>query len=69
VGFAALNPPYTLPADGPTTLNGLLLEKLETMPEAGMAMRIGNYMFEITQTTGSAVRSVKARMLDAESGK
>lgn len=51
---------WELPADGPRTLNGLILEHLETMPETGTSLRIGDYTFEIMQTTGNAVRMVRA---------
>ncbi|OGT79574.1 MAG: magnesium/cobalt efflux protein, partial [Gammaproteobacteria bacterium RIFCSPLOWO2_02_FULL_61_13] len=46
---------WKLPTDGPRTLNGLILEHLETMPETGTSLRITDYTMEITQTTGNAV--------------
>jgi len=56
---------WDLPADGPRTLNGLILEHLETMPETGTSLRITNYTFEITQTTGNAVRMARISKLPA----
>lgn len=50
---------WQLPAEGPRTLNGLILEHLETMPETGTSLRIGDYTMEIMQTTENAVRMVK----------
>lgn len=47
---------WDLPADGPRTLNGLILEHLQTMPESGTSLRIMDYTMEITQTAGNAVR-------------
>jgi len=54
---------WELPADGPRTLNGLILEHLETMPETGTSLRITNYTLEITQTTGNAVRMARISRL------
>jgi len=54
---------WQLPAVGPKTLNGLLLEKLENIPEPGTALRIGNYEFEILQTIDNVIRTVRVRLL------
>jgi len=50
---------WTLPADGPKTLNGLILEYLEDIPEPGTSLRLAGYPVEILQTTGSAVKTVR----------
>lgn len=50
---------WRLPTDGPKTLNGLILERLETIPEAGATLQFGGYRLEIVQTTDNAVRSVR----------
>jgi Mg2+/Co2+ transporter CorB len=50
-----------LPTDGPKTLNGLLVEKLETLPEAGDRVEIGEYYFEVLQIGENTVRTVRAR--------
>ena len=47
---------WKLPTDGPKTLNGLILEHLESIPEAGTSVRINDYPIEIIQTTESAVK-------------
>jgi Mg2+/Co2+ transporter CorB len=52
---------WQLPELGPKTLNGLLLEKLEHIPEPGTALRIGGYEFEILQTIDNAIRTVRLR--------
>ena len=44
------------PLDGPKTLNGLLLEYLEDIPEAGVSVKIGDTPIEIVQTQGRAVK-------------
>jgi Mg2+/Co2+ transporter CorB len=50
-----------LPDIGPRTLNGLLLEKLETIPTPGTALRIGDYDFEVLQIADNAIRTVRVR--------
>jgi Mg2+/Co2+ transporter CorB len=52
---------WQLPTDGPKTLNGLLVEKLETLPETGDSAVIGEYQFEVLQTGENTVRTVRAR--------
>lgn len=47
------------PLDGPKTLNGLLLEHLEDIPEAGVSVKIGDTPIEIVQTQGRAVKVVR----------
>ncbi len=54
---------WQLPTVGPRTLNGLLLEKLETIPTPGTALRIGDYEFEILQIADNAIRTVRVRRL------
>lgn len=44
------------PLDGPKTLNGLLLEHLEDIPEAGVSVKIGGVPIEIVQTQDRAVK-------------
>ena len=50
---------WRLPTDGPKTLNGLILERLETIPEAGANLQLAGYLLEIVQTADNAVRSVR----------
>lgn len=52
---------WQLPTDGPKTLNGLLIEKLETLPEAGAEVSIGEYQFEVLQIGENTIRTVRAR--------
>src|SRR5688572_22426382 len=58
---------WQLPTDGPKTLNGLLVEKLETLPEAGAEVAIGEYQFEVLQIGENTVRTVRARRADRKS--
>jgi Mg2+/Co2+ transporter CorB len=50
---------WQLPTDGPRTLNGLILETLETIPAPGATLELAGYRMEIMQTSGSAVKTVR----------
>jgi Mg2+/Co2+ transporter CorB len=47
------------PLEGPRTLNGLLLEHLEAMPEAGVSVMITGYPVEIVQVQDRMVKTAK----------
>jgi Mg2+/Co2+ transporter CorB len=47
---------WKLPQDGPKTLNGLILEHLEDIPEPGTSMMINGYPLEVTQASEHQVR-------------
>ena len=50
---------WSLPTDGPKTLNGLILERLETIPEPATCLSIGGYPIEILVTDDNRVRTVR----------
>lgn len=50
---------WDLPADGPKTMNGMIIEYLEAIPEPGTSLLVANYPIEIVQTTGNAVKTVR----------
>ena len=50
---------WELPVDGPKTHNGLILERLEDIPQPGTTMLIDNYPVEVVQTKGAAVRMAR----------
>jgi Mg2+/Co2+ transporter CorB len=52
-----------LPVDGPKTLNGLILEYLEMIPEPGTSLLLSGYPIEIIQTKGNAVKVAKIQPL------
>jgi len=52
---------WTLPTDGPKTLNGLVQEHLGTIPEAGTKLEVGEYPIEIIEANENRVK--KARIL------
>lgn len=47
---------FHFPLDGAKTLNGLILEHLQDMPEAGTSMKIAHHPIEIVQTQGRVVK-------------
>lgn len=49
----------SLPLDGPRTLNGLILEHFEDIPEPSTSFKVGEHTLEIIQTQDRIVRSVK----------
>jgi Mg2+/Co2+ transporter CorB len=48
-----------LPLDGPRTLNGLILEHFEDIPESNTSFKVGTHVIEIIQTQDRIVKSVK----------
>lgn len=56
----------SLPTDGPRTLNGLILEYLETIPVPGTSLRMGELAIEIVQTAGNSVKTARIRPILAE---
>lgn len=48
-----------LPLDGPKTLNGLILEHFEDIPEGGVSIKIGSVPIEVVQTQGRMVRTAR----------
>jgi Mg2+/Co2+ transporter CorB len=43
-------------------LNGLLLERLETIPAPGTALKVGDYQFEVLQTGDNTIRTVRVQV-------
>ena len=52
---------WSLPTDGPKTINGLVLEQLETIPSAGTCFKVAGYPIEIIESNDNKV--VSARIL------
>ena len=50
---------FHFPLDGPKTMNGLVLEHFEDIPEVGTSFRIGEHTLEIVQTQERVVKSVR----------
>jgi Mg2+/Co2+ transporter CorB len=48
-----------LPTNGPKTLNGLILEHLQDIPETGVSMKIADTPIEVVQTQDRMVRTAR----------
>jgi Mg2+/Co2+ transporter CorB len=55
---------WSLPTDGPKTLNGLILEQVEDIPDANLSLKIGAYLIEILQIKDNAVIAARVTSLD-----
>jgi CBS domain containing-hemolysin-like protein len=55
-----------LPVDGPRTLSGLIVERLEAIPEPGARLRVGAASIEVLQVAGNAVRTARLRILGGD---
>jgi len=49
----------SLPTDGPKTLNGLIVEHLQDIPEADVSIKIGDVPMEILHAQGRAIKTVR----------
>lgn len=52
---------WQLPTEGPKTINGLIIEYLESIPEPNVSLRIDHYVIEIIQTSENAIKTVRIR--------
>jgi Mg2+/Co2+ transporter CorB len=50
---------FSFPLDGPKTINGLLLEQLEAIPEAGTSLAVGEQLVDILQVQDRMVKVVR----------
>jgi Mg2+/Co2+ transporter CorB len=50
---------WNLPTDTAKTLNGLILEYLESIPQAGTSILINNYPIEIIQIKNNSIKTVR----------
>lgn len=50
---------FSFPLDGPKTLNGLILEHLQSMPEPSTSVKIAGHPLEIVQTHDRVVKAVR----------
>ena len=52
---------WELPTEGPKTINGLILELLETIPEPGTCLTVLDYPVEIVATDDNRIRTVRIK--------
>ena len=50
---------WQLPTDGPKTLNGLIIEYLEEIPNSNISLRISGYPVEIIDVSGNMIKTVR----------
>jgi Mg2+/Co2+ transporter CorB len=50
---------WNLPTDGPKTLNGLIVEQLETIPETGTGVTVADYPIEILEASEHGIKRVR----------
>ena len=50
---------WSLPTKGPKTLNGLIIEYLETIPEPGTSVKLHGYPLEIIESDKNTIKLVK----------
>jgi Mg2+/Co2+ transporter CorB len=50
---------WSLPTEGPKTLNGLIIEFMEMIPEPGTSVMLHGYALEIMKRDGNAIKLVK----------
>ncbi|WP_420795640.1 HlyC/CorC family transporter [Isoalcanivorax pacificus] len=56
---------WSLPTDGPKTLNGLILEHLQNIPESSTSLRIEDYLIEVMQVKDNMVKTARLRRREA----
>ena len=54
---------WDLPTDGPKTINGLVLEHLENIPDGHITFTIGHYRFETLELSNNKVKKVMIKRL------
>ena len=50
---------WELPTEGPKTINGLIIELLETIPEPNTCLKINGYPIEIVEADDTRIRAVR----------
>ena len=50
---------YKFPLDGPKTLNGLILEHFQDIPDPGTSLKLAGYPLEVLQTQDRVIKSVR----------
>ena len=54
---------WDLPLNGPKTMNGLVLEQLESIPDGNVSFRVSNFKFETIEINGTRVKKVAVTSL------
>lgn len=59
---------WQLPLSGPRTLNGLIVETLETIPESALSLRVDNYLIEVLQVRDNTVKTARITTFSPSQG-
>ncbi len=54
---------WELPTDGPKTMNGLITETIESIPDANVCLQIDNYRMETLQISENMIKTVRMVVL------
>ena len=57
---------WDLPLEGPVTLNGLILEKIETIPESNISINLNNYIIETVLIKDNMIKFAKVSKISIE---
>ena len=57
------------PLDGPVTLNGLILEKIQTIPESNVSINLNNYLIETVLIKDNMIKFAKILKLSVSEPK
>lgn len=52
---------WHLPTEGPTTLNGIIIEQLENFPAPGTDVTVGDYPIKVLDASNNVIRTVRVR--------
>jgi len=55
---------WDLPTDGPKTLNGLITETLESLPDANVCLEINNYRVETLQIQDKCIQTARIQLIN-----
>jgi len=54
---------WELPTDGPKTLNGFIMEHLETIPKGHISFTVGDYRFETQSISSTMIESARVQLI------
>ena len=60
---------WDLPLEGPVTLNGLILEKIQTIPESNVSINLNNYLIETVLIKDNMIKFAKILKLSVSEPK
>jgi Mg2+/Co2+ transporter CorB len=54
---------WDMPTTGPKTVNGLITQHLEALPEPGTSLKLGDFQIDILRTRGTSVQMARIRRI------